>query len=90
MKDGLFCEIVEWSEVLCLWLVWANKYKCRGFCVVYRWQNGTRCRDGVKVLWCRSRLVWLVFEDFIPTCACLHLANFFVTCFCCFFFVVVV
>ena len=19
-----------------------------------RWQNGTRCRDGVKVLWCRS------------------------------------
>ena len=56
---------------------------------MYRWQNGTRCRDGVKVLWCRSRLVWLVFEDFIPTCACLRLANFFVTCFC-FFFVVVV
>ena len=47
-----------------------------------------RCRDGVKVLWCRSRLVWLVFEDFIPTCA-LRLTNFFVTCFCCFFFVVV-
>ena len=87
MKDGLFCEIVEWSEVLCLFV--ANKYKCRGFCVVYRWQNGTRCRDGVKVLWCRSRLVWLVFEDFIPTCACLRLANFFVTCFCCFFVVVV-
>ena len=32
-------------------------------------------------MWCRSRLVWLVFEDFIPTCACLRLANFFVTCF---------
>ena len=46
---------------------------------MYRWQNGTRCRDGVKVLWCRSCLVWLVFEDFIPTCACLRLANFFVT-----------
>ena len=33
-------------------------------------QNGTRCRDGVNVLWC---LVWLVFEDSIPTCACFHL-----------------
>ena len=21
--------------------------------------NGTRCRDGVKVLWCHSNLVWL-------------------------------
>ena len=28
---------------------------------------GTRCRDGVKVLWCRSHLVWLVFEGSIPT-----------------------
>ena len=24
--------------------------------------NGTRCRDGVKVLWCHSHLVWLVFR----------------------------
>ena len=31
------------------------------------WQNGTRCRDGVKVLWCHSNLVWLVFEAYIPT-----------------------
>ena len=23
--------------------------------------NGTRCRDCVKVLWCHSDLVWLVF-----------------------------
>ena len=23
--------------------------------------NGTRCRDGMKVLWCHSHLVWLVF-----------------------------
>ena len=23
--------------------------------------NGTRCRDGVKVLWCHSHLVRLVF-----------------------------
>ena len=28
------------------------------------------CRDGVNVLWCRSHLVWLVFEGSIPTCAC--------------------
>ena len=26
------------------------------------WQNGTRCRDGVKVLWCHSHLVWLVLR----------------------------
>ena len=25
---------------------------CREFCGVHSWQNGTRCRDGVKVLWC--------------------------------------
>ena len=27
---------------------------CRGFCYVQSWQNGTRCTDGVKVLWCSS------------------------------------
>ena len=26
----------------------------------HSWQNDTRCRDGVKVLWCHSDLVWLV------------------------------
>ena len=36
---------------------------------MHSWQNGTRCRDGVNVLWCRSHLVWLVFEGSIPTCA---------------------
>ena len=41
------------------------------------WQNGTRCRDGVNVLWCRSHLVRLVFERSIPTCACFPLENFF-------------
>ena len=56
-----------------------------GFFVVHSWQNGTRCRDGVNVLWCRSHLVWLVFEGSIPTCACFHLENFFVTCSCYFF-----
>ena len=49
------------------------------------WQNGTRCRDGVKVLWWRSHLVWLVFEGSILTCACFHLAKLIVTCVCCLF-----
>ena len=48
--------------------------------------NVTRCRDGVKSLWCHSHLVWLVFEGSIPTCACLHSENFFVTCSCCLFY----
>ena len=45
---------------------------------------GTRCRDGVKVLWCRSHLVWLDSEGSIPTCACFHSENVFVTCSRCF------
>ena len=32
---------------------------------MHSWQNGTRCRDGVKLLWCHSHLVWLVFEGSI-------------------------
>ena len=32
------------------------------------------------MLWCRSHLVWLVFEGSIPTCAGFHLETFFVTC----------
>ena len=24
---------------------------------MHSWQNGTRCRDGVNVFWCRSHLV---------------------------------
>ena len=35
---------------------------CREVFVVHSWQNGTRCRDGVNVSWCRSHLFWLVFE----------------------------
>ena len=30
----------------------------------------TRCIDGVKVLWCCSHLVWLLFEGSILTCTC--------------------
>ena len=52
--------------------------------------NGTRCRDGVKVLWCHSHLVWLVFEASIPTCACFHSENFFCDLFLLFFFFVFV
>ena len=44
---------------------------------MHSWQNGTRCRDGVKLLWCHSYLVWLVFEGSILTCACFHSENFF-------------
>ena len=40
------------------------------------WQNGTRCRDGVKVLWCHSHLVWLIFDASIPTCTCFPSENF--------------
>ena len=40
------------------------------------WQNRTRCRDGVKVLWYHSLLVWLVFEASIPTWTCFHSENF--------------
>ena len=66
-------------------LVGVNKLSaCRKFFWVHSWQNGTRCRDGVNVLWCRSHLVWLVFEGSIPTCTCFPLENFFVTCSCCF------
>ena len=32
-----------------------------------------------------SHLVWLVFEGSIPTYACFHSENFFVTFSCCFF-----
>ena len=40
---------------------------CREFCGVHSWQNGTRCRDSVKVLWSHSRVVWLVFEASTPS-----------------------
>ena len=37
--------------------------------VMHSWQNGTRCRNDVNVLCCRSHLVRLVFERSIPTYA---------------------
>ena len=54
-----------------------NKHKAS----LCKWQQiGTRCRDGVKVLWCHSHLGWLVFEGSIPTRACFPSENLFVTC----------
>ena len=68
-------------------LVGVNRLSaCREFCGVHSWQNGTRCRDGLKVMWCHSHLFWLGFEGSIPTCTCFHLENFFVTCSCWDFF----
>ena len=32
------------------------------FCGMRSLQNGTRCRDGMKVLWCHSHLVCLVLR----------------------------
>ena len=50
-----------------------NKHKA----YLCKWrQNGTRCRDDVKVLWCHSHLVWLVCEASIPTCTCFPSENF--------------
>lgn len=60
------------SDEYCVHLVGVNRLSaCREFFDVQSWQNDTRCRDGVNVLWCCSRLVWLVFEGSIPTCTSL-------------------
>ena len=71
------------SSVFFIYLVGWNRLMYI-FCGVNTWQNGTRCRDGVKVLWCHSHLVWLVFEGSIPTCV-VFIQKTFVTCSCCFF-----
>ena len=47
--------------------------------------NGTRCRDGVKVLWCHSHLVRLVFLGFHPYMHLFSFRKLFVTCSCYFF-----
>ena len=55
-----------------------------GVCIVGS-LNGTRCRDGVKVLWSCSHSFCLFFYFYgsIPTMACFHSENFFGTCSCC-------
>ena len=64
------------AEYLVHQCIWNRLSGCREFCDVRSWQNGTRSRDGVKVLWCDSNLVWLVFEASIPTCTCFLSENF--------------
>ena len=56
--DCLLCQR-PWSVHL------VRQHACREFCGVHSWQNDTRCRDGVKLLWCHSYLVGLVFEGSI-------------------------
>ena len=49
-------------------LVWMNRLSaCREFCGVHSLQNGTKCRDGVKVLRCHfpSTLVGLGFHPYM-------------------------
>ena len=58
------------TTILCTQLT-----NAKHICVAKWWQNGTRCRDGVKVL-CHSHLVWLVFEASIPKCTCFPSENF--------------
>ena len=74
--DGCGVNSAEYS----VHLVGVNRLSaCREFCGVDSCQNGTRCRDGVKVLWCHSHLTC---EVSIPRCTCFHSGNFFLTCSC--------
>ena len=57
---------------------------------MHSWQNGTRCRDSMKVLWCHFHLVSLVFKGSIPIHALFSSRKLFMTCSCCFFFAVIV
>ena len=54
-RYGLFLCARLWSEqcwVPCSFSAYEWLSVCRKFCGVHSWQNGTRCRNGVKVLWC--------------------------------------
>ena len=54
-RYGLFLCARLWSEqcwVPCSFSASEWLSVCRKFCGVHSWQNGTRCRNGVKVLWC--------------------------------------
>ena len=53
-----------------------NKQTQSILCISGSMQRGTRCRGGVKVLWCHSHLVCLVLGGSIPTCACFHSETF--------------
>ena len=70
---------LSWVTVVCMWFPCTVTTGASNYCHFLHstfWQNGTRCRDGVKLLWCHFHLVWLVFESSIPTCACFHSETF--------------
>ena len=71
------CMVVKYSHNYVLLHAFHNPSLQTNTKHICKWrQNGTRCRDGVKVLWCHSHLVWLVFEASIPTCTCFSSENF--------------
>ena len=79
------CGVLLIYVFLRIHLMGVNRPMCmyREFCVcIVAWQNGTRCRDSVKILCCYSHLAWLVFEGSITTCAFFRSENFFVTSSC--------
>ena len=49
--DCLYAEGCRMSSAeYSVYLVGVNRLSaCREFCGVHSWQNGTRCRDGVKL-----------------------------------------
>ena len=87
--SSLFCEL----RFTCVFDIYVLFMCCMSVCFSYVY-TCPRClyewviewyRDGVKVLWYHSHLVWLVFEGSITKCTCFQSEPFSVTCFCCFF-----
>jgi len=74
MWSSLLLNMADVGHLLCVRLEWTAEYLvhsmrtnrlsvCREFCGVHGWQNGTRYRDGVKVLLCHwfpSSLGWFL------------------------------
>ena len=59
------CGVRSAECLVCVYLsinlMGVNRPKCmQRVCGVHSGQNGTRCRDGVKVMWCHPHVVWLV------------------------------
>lgn len=80
--NGLKVALLGYSWVLSALLlcrynfiswVWISQSACREFCDVHSWQNGTKCRDGMKVMWCHPLVGFWGFH------LCMHL--FFCSCF---------
>ena len=83
MVLGVWCILMcMGSYVMGGCILMVNRLTCmlRVLWRAYSWQNGTKCRDGVNMLWCHFHLLCLVFEGSISTCACFHSETFFVIC----------